>query len=385
MIPGMTSQGDWLSQLIWFIIFFIFVMFAPRLMITQTIMKLEKDAEELEAYAKEAKEYVYKNIPMKAGKKTRENIDSFLEFFIIPPVNIDPYGVMKKLDHLMKNSDRKFKYFVDQVIPEATEVEKSNLKNGLAGAMQTYQIAKIVRHYLETIKKYKMFQMAMIIQMQIPMIKDIAKASKEATKAFIDQAPIGDSVGPLVVATMTKTKVIEFKEEEFTMSQTKVAGRTVYIAKARGPGASTGYPGKFLQKVVGKYRIGRIITVDAALKMEGEKTGSIAEGVGVAMGGIGVDRCEIEDIAVKKNLPLDAVAIKMSQEEALTHMSKDILNAVPNAIDAVENLVRNGGKKSILIIGVGNTVGIGGNYKDAQENMKAIKSSIKKRAEKKPL
>lgn len=226
--------------------------------------------------------------------------------------------------------------------------------------------------------------MAMIIQMQIPLIKEIAKASKEATKAFLDGIPIGDSAGPLAIASMIKGKVTEFKEEEFIVSKAKIGKRTVYLAKAKGPGATTGQPGKFLNKVFNKYKIGKIITIDASLKLEGEKTGTIAEGIGVAMGGIGVERYAIEDIAVKKNVPLDAVVIKMSQEEALIHMKKEIMKAIPDALTAVESAVESyKGKGNIMIIGVGNTSGVGNTVKDADKAMIKIKKTLKKLEQKK--
>ncbi|MBR9682417.1 MAG: DUF1512 family protein [Candidatus Aenigmarchaeota archaeon] len=378
MIPGLGGNGEIIGQVVWFGFFILFIIFGPKLMITQTIMKIEKDVIELENYAKEANEYLKKHLSSKTSKKGKKDIQDFMDFFMVPPINADPYGLMNKLDHMIKNSDRRFKYIVEQVIPKASETEKMNLKNGIAGAMQTYQIAKIVRHYLETIKKYKMFQMAIIIQMQIPMIKEIAKASKEATKAFLDGIPIGDSIGPLVIASLTKDKVTEFKNEEFAVSKTKINGKTVYLSKALGPGATTGSPGKFLQKVFNKYKIGKMITVDASLKLEGEKTGSIAEGIGVAMGGIGVERYAIEDIAVKKNIPLDAIAVKMSQEEALIHMKTDIMKAVPNAIDAIEAAVKSyKGKGNIMIMGVGNTSGVGNTVKDADTARITIKKTAK--------
>ena len=384
MIPGMGGEGDIVSQLLWFGLFFLFIIFGPKLMIAQTIMKIEKDVQELEAYAKEAREYLKKHLSSKTSKKSKKEVELFLDFFMVPPVSLDPYGIMKKLDHMIKNSDRRFAYIVNRTIPKATETEKTNLKNGIAGAMQTHQIAKIVRHYLETIKKYKMFQMAMIIQMQIPLIKEIAKASKEATKAFLDGIPIGDSAGPLAIASMIKGKVTEFKEEEFIVSKAKIGKRTVYLAKAKGPGATTGQPGKFLNKVFNKYKIGKIITIDASLKLEGEKTGTIAEGIGVAMGGIGVERYAIEDIAVKKNVPLDAVVIKMSQEEALIHMKKEIMKAIPDALTAVESAVESyKGKGNIMIIGVGNTSGVGNTVKDADKAMIKIKKTLKKLEQKK--
>lgn len=371
--------GDILFQIIWILLFFVSIIFGPRLMATQAILKLEKDATELEDMAEKSKNYIIKNISKKSDPSLRKSVSNFMEFFAITPVETDPYGVIKKIDHIVKNSDKRFTYFVNQVAPDLSEEKKRDVKNALEGAMMTHQIAKIVRHYLELIKKYNLYQLAMVIQMQIPLIARVAKASVQATHSFIDGIPIGDGIGPFVAAGLMKGKPKLFEEEEFAVVETNLAGRKVYISKAEGPGASTGYPGKFLIKFMRTNRINKIITIDAALKLEGEKTGSIAEGVGVAIGGTGVDRYEIEEIAVKKNIPLDAVAIKLSDEDALTPITKEVLNATPDVVEAVKKAVlRSGKNEKLLIMGVGNSCGIGNDSDSIKKAEEKIKNHIKK-------
>jgi hypothetical protein len=385
----MLSQfgGDWISTIVWIILIIVSIFFGPRLMTTQTILKLEKEATDLEQMANKSKSYILKSISKKSKKKDfKKQITNFMEFFAVSPIGTDPYGIMKKLDHIVKNYDSRFNYFVNQINPNATEIEKRNIKNALSGAITTHQIAKIVRHYVELIKKYKMFQYAMVIQMQIPLITSVAKASMKATKAFIDGVPIGDGVGPLVSASLISGKATKFKDEEFIIAKTKIDGKDVILSKADGPGATTGYPGKFLTKLLKKQKISKIITIDAGLKLEGEKTGSVAEGVGIAMGGIGVERYEIEQIAVKKKIPLDAVVIKVSNEEALMPMKKEVFDAVPMAVDAVKSSINRSKKnEKILIIGVGNTCGVGNDSKTVGEVKKKVKKHSVKKKEKKKL
>jgi len=346
--------GDWLSTIVWFILFIIFIFFGPRLMTTQTILKLEKEASNLEGMAEKSKGYILKSISKKSKKNVKNEINNFMEFFAVSPVETDPYGIMKKLDHIIKNYDSRFRYFVDQISPDASKDKKKNIKNALSGAITTHQIAKIVRHYVELIKKYKMFQYAMIIQMQIPLITSIAKAAMHATRAFVNGIPIGDGIGSLVTASLIKEKVKKFEDEEFVIVKTKMNGRDVWISKAEGPGASTGYPGKFLTNV------------------------------GVAMGGIGVERYEIEQIVVKKNIPLDAVVIKVSNEEALMPMKKEIFDSIPKAVDAVKaSIERSKKNEKILIIGVGNTCGIDNSFKTVKEVEAKVKKHAKKKEKKK--
>lgn len=377
------GQGDNLFNIIWFIMFIIFLIFGQRLMTTQAILKLERDALDLEATAEKSRGHVLKGLSKKPTSKIKERIKSFMDFFAIPPIDIDPYGVVKKLDHVIKNSDNRFKLFVNEIDPGLTYEKQSNIKNALAGAMTTYQIAKIVRHYVETIKKYKMFQMAILLQMQLPPIIKIAKAAEKATRAFVDGMPIGDGAGPFVIAHLMKGKPKIYEDEEFALSKSKINGRMVFLSKARGPGASTGYPGKFLIKFFKKQKIDKIITIDAGLRLEGEKTGSIAEGVGIAIGGPGVDRFEIEELATRMNIPVDAIAIKVSEEEALMPMHMNIVNSVSKAIEAIEDAIgRSKKSQKILIMGIGNTCGIGNDSKSIVEVQKRIREHNKKMEEK---
>jgi hypothetical protein len=385
MIYTLAQVGtDWVSMILWFIIAILFFVFGQRLMVTQIVIKLEKEAEELEGMADKSETYILHSISKNPSPTLKKSVKNFMEFFAIGPISIDPYGVIKKLDHIVRNSDEKFKYFVRQIAPDLPKEEQMNIKNALEGAITTHQIAKIVRHYLELIKKYKMFQLAIVIQMQIPLISRIARASLKATQALAEGVPIGDGIGALVAANLMKDNVKVFDNYEFAVVKSQIDGKDVWISKASGPGASTGYPGKFLTDFLRKQKIDRMITIDAALKLEGEKTGSIAEGVGVAMGGTGVDRYEIEEIVVKRNIPLDAVAIKVSEEDALEPMGKEVFDVVPEAIESVKEILkRNGKKEKILIMGVGNTCGIGNTARELKDLEKKLKSYRERTEEKK--
>ncbi len=378
------GQGDIISTIVWFLLFFVMIFLYPKLMISQTIWQLEKSAAELEALDARAQSIVLRRISKTPSKQQRESVKGFMEFFAVGPVDLDPAGIVRKIEHITRNADSKFKYFVSQIYPSGSLEQKSNIKNAMFGAMTTHQIAKIVRHFLETVKKYKIFQLAIILQMQIPIIARIAKAAVAATKSFANGVPVGDSIGPLVAATIIgKNKGKFFAENEFFISPATVSRKKVFVSKAWGPGASTGYPGKFLTNFVKKQKINRIITVDAALRLEGEKAGTVAEGVGVAMGGSGVDRYEIEEFAVRSNIPLDAVAVKVSEEEAIMTMKKEVLAAVPNAMELVGKIVKRApAREKILIIGVGNTCGVGNNLDAARAAEKIIKEHAHESEEK---
>jgi hypothetical protein len=361
----------------------VFFFFGQRIMTMQIVMQLEKEVIELESMADKSRNYVLHSISKKPSEKVKKTVKNFMDFFAIGPVSSDPYGIIRKIDHIVRNADDKFKYVVSQIAPDASLERQKDIRNALEGAMTTNQIAKIIRHNLELIKKYKMFQLAVILQMQIPMIARIAKASMKATEAFSDGIPIGDGIGPFAAASFVTSDVKVYDKYEFMVAKAKIDGKEVWVSKAAGPGASTGYPGRFLLDFMKRQSLDRIITIDAALKLEGEKTGSIAEGVGVAMGGTGVDRYQIEEIVVKKNIPLDAVVVKVSEEDALEPMKKEVFNAAPNAMENVREILKRHKNERVMIMGVGNTCGIGNTKKDLEGVEKKIRAYAAKNKEEK--
>ena len=100
--------------------------------------------------------------------------------------------------------------------------------------------------------------------------------------------------------------------------------------------------------------------IDAALKMEGEDSATIAQGFGAAIGGIGTERFQIEDIATKNNIPIFSIIIRQSVKEAITLMTKDIADQADNVREQVYEMIQENTTtgQNILVIGVGNTVGV---------------------------
>jgi hypothetical protein len=114
-----------------------------------------------------------------------------------------------------------------------------------------------------------------------------------------------------------------------------------------------------VRSILEKENIDKIITVDAAVKLEGEETGKVAQGIGVVIGGLGVDKWAIEEEIVKRDLDIDAVIVKMSPEEAISPMNQKIADSSKKALELVNKSVSNSPDDiNILVIGVGNSCGI---------------------------
>ena len=384
MMSQLGGGGDWIGSILWFLMFFVFIFFYPRMMIYQVVTRIEKDIADLEKIAQKGERRILKKISKKPTRELRQKVRDFMEFFIGVPVDMDPYGIVEKVHMVIKHAEERELGFVGEIAPNLSKEERKDVAAAIQHNAGIYQIVKIIRHYLELIKKYKILQLAMIIQMQIPLIKKIADALEKSVDAFVDNAPIGDGIGPMAIASMipSKAKVVEMEEEQFVYSVQKIEGKTVILSKALGPGTTIGYPGKFVQRISKKYKIDRIITVDAAGALEGEKNGMVMEGVGVGKRGnevIAYHGFQIEEVALKKGIPVDSIGIKEVSETAIYPMIEDVYKSLPKVQAKIKEIIRKGPKKeTILVIGFGNTSGIGNNASTLKETEEKIKKNIKK-------
>jgi hypothetical protein len=118
----MSFLGDMgLWNIISFILFFILILFGSRLMFYQMFSGLERSATLLETFAANAKRTVIRKISKNPSRELKESVNSFTDFFSIDPVSTDPYGVMKKIEHVYTLSEKRFHYFVDTIAPKLDE------------------------------------------------------------------------------------------------------------------------------------------------------------------------------------------------------------------------------------------------------------------------
>lgn len=364
----LLAQTDITGTIIWFLLFFVLIFLYPKLMLSQLIYKLERSAVLMENMSRKSVHMISK----KSGFKDRKKIEEFTDFFVVEPSSIDPFGLVKKIDRVVRGMEHRFTEFVDEIVPKKNYHEKQDINYGLRAAIGLRQIAKLVRHYVELAKKFKNLQIAMILQMQLPIIEKIAESELKGTEAFLNEWPVGDSIGPLAAATMVeKSKEIA---EDVVMGTATIEGRKCFILKAKGPSPHLGRVDEAIEKIMKKNKIERVITIDAALKLEGEKTGSVAEGVGFAMGGWG-EREIIENYLMPKKKPIDSIAIKVGFAEAITPMKKAIYDALPEIDRYVKRAVLRVKKgQKVIIIGVGNSSGIG----DTKKAVKDVKELVVK-------
>ena len=62
-------------------------------------------------------------------EETIKRLDSFLEYFTIMPVDLDPAGVINKLDHIMTSRDMRMKSEIQQLFPDLDELKANSIEN----------------------------------------------------------------------------------------------------------------------------------------------------------------------------------------------------------------------------------------------------------------
>lgn len=375
-LPGQqTDPLGLIFQLLFFFMIFISMFYGQKLQAWKASKEIESALEKLKGWNKESKQtLVNKFKDFSDTKETDKDLliklEDFMTFVTIAPVTLDPSGVIPKFDQIIDVRDNRFEDKVKELAPKADGIERQNLENLLEASMAVDYVERLIKHYLILGKKSKSMILLMQIAMQLTLIMAMAKSYYNATKAFSEGSPIGDALGPMVAGSFVRdvaSNVENIKahdiEKETIVQEVSFEDRTIYVVRAKGPGGTVGKPGKAIKSLIEQHSkdISRIIMIDAGLKLEGEKSGSVAVGVGAAIGGIGVEKYYIEESSTEKTIPIDALICKQSLEDAITTMSRSITRSVPDFVSKIKESIRKRTEKgtSIIIAGIGNTIGIG--------------------------
>jgi len=363
-------ENDWTSlitQLVW-IIFFIMILTGANQKIQMKLWSIDirNKLSLINKYLLEDRNKI-ENILRNLGVETPSVlIRRATDFFTIDPVSDEPTDIMKRLDHLIRTRDKSFRNLVSLYVKNIDKYEKSLVETSLSIYAAINQVYKIVRHYLLSAEKENNWVLLMQLELQMPQILKIVETYHEALDPFTKGKPIGDSAGPLVAYRFIESGKIISKTvvEETSITELWLDNRRIYVIKAEGPGSNVGRPGHVLADLVEKLNgnVDLIITIDAALKLEGEELGEIAEGVGAAIGDPGPEKIAIERAATKYNIPLRALIIKMDLKDAIYTMKKEIFEACERAYDYTRRLIREltPPNSTIIVAGIGNTIGVPG-------------------------
>jgi len=359
---GTGGDSNPFMMLIWFLPIILFVFYGQRIQLIITSRDIKKDMAKLEQFRNDSRNELIDYVKQKLSPNgdPTQKLDRFFDYFTIMPVDIDPNGIIPKIHHLVRSRDDTTRKQVKSMFSEINTLEVTKVQNLLEIVTTLQLLHKVVRHLFLTAKKQNNYPLILPLQMLLPFIMEQAEALKDAIPAFKKGQPIGDGIGPLVVGGMmlgTKKQNAEF---ETVYSESEFDGRKLILLKAEGPYATVGRPGEATESIVEKLKPDVIIMIDAALKLEGEDSGSVAQGFGAAIGGIGTDRFKIEAIAVKYDIPIFAIVVRQSVKEAITLMTKEISDQAENVKSQVYEMITDNSNpnQTVLVIGVGNTLGV---------------------------
>ena len=361
---GDTSIG-WILNVLFYVIFVVFIFYGQRIQTYIMIREVESSLYKLKYMKEEGRKIAIETI-REIGKPQTDptsRVDRFVEYFTIAPQSLDPAGIVWKLEHILDIRDARFKDEVKLMAPSADETQANNLENTLEAAMVLNFIYKVIRHFYLLGKKTLSLYIIMQIQMILPLIMKEAEAYASALKAFAYGQPIGDGAGALVAAKLMHGYETTKIEKDCVVATVPFEGRTAFVIKAEGPGGNVGKPGDAIKEVVdrNKGKIAMIVMIDAALKLEGEDLGEVAEGVGAAIGGPGVDQFKIEEALLKYHIPINALVVKEDVGDAVSPLRKEIFDSIDSVIERTKQVVQERTKEGdkIIIAGIGNTIGIG--------------------------
>ncbi len=359
---GMGDDSNPFMMLIWMLPIILFVFYGQRIQLIITSRDIKKRMSELEEYRNDSRDELINYIKEKLSPNgdPTQKLDRFFDYFTIMPVDIDPNGIIPKIHRLVRSREDTTRKQVTSMFSEINTLEITKVQNLLEIVTTLQLLHRIVRHLFLTAKKQNNYPLILPLQMMLPFIMEQAEALKDAVPAFKQGQPIGDGIGPLVVGGMMLNTKKQKAEFETVYSESEFNDRKLILLKAEGPYAPVGRPGEATESLIEKLKPDIIIMIDAALKLEGEETGSTAQGFGAAIGGIGTDRFKIEEVAAKHDIPIFAIVVRQSVNDAITLMKKEISDQAENVRDQVYEMITDNSNpnQTVLVIGVGNTLGV---------------------------
>ncbi|MFP3224661.1 MAG: DUF1512 domain-containing protein [Nitrososphaeria archaeon] len=351
----------YISNIIWIMLIVIFIAYGQRIQLELSMRSVSKHLNVLENMAKGSLDRFINELKKRGVKEedAKNEANIIVNSFMISPTDLDPHGIIEKLDQLVKTYE---KFFITRLksLVQADDVQIKNLSGLAESALALNEIYKYARHQYLSAKNYHDYYSLIMLQVMLPFIMEEAEAYYASLDPIINGKSIGDALGPLVAVQLANGAQFKEIEEDTEIAETDYKGRKVLILKAKGPGSTVGRPGDAVKKVIENFKPKIIITVDAGLKLEGEETGETVEGFGVAMGGPGNDRFKIEESATQYNIPIHAFIVKMSLKEAISEMNDNVRRAALQVVEKVKSLIEEKTSEgdSVLVVGVGNTIGI---------------------------
>jgi len=350
-----------LLNILFMMVFLLVIVFQQRIQIYLMLREIELALRRIDLMKDEGRRVSLEKLKKSSATPDPSAfLDRVMDYVLLEPVSLDPAGIIPKLDYILKTGDDRLKEEIKQVATKASEVERDGIANVVEIAATLSLLYKTVRHYYIMGKKTGSQLIIMQLQMVLPEWMIEAEALMGGLYAYDYGHPIGDGGGAQVAASLAYPNEFKGTGREMEVCETEFEGRKMTLLKSKGPGATVGYPGDSVEELIRKKKYDLVVMIDAMMKLEGEKSGTVLEGIGAAIGGPGTERYKIEEVVAKKKIPVYAMLIRMSYKEVITPITEDILKGVETTAARVKDVVREkvpkGGR--VLVVGVGNTIGV---------------------------
>jgi hypothetical protein len=307
-----------------------------------------------------------------------EFVQDLLEMFVIPPAELAT-NQYHRLHFLLDRRQKRLREYIIQFLPGMVESNIARLLAILQITIEFNSFAKKAQHDLilgSKMRSYLYFQQAVA---ELTQIMYTASAYAIALKTFMKDAPIGDSIGVLAVKEFIREVTEQEKQSAILWTQS-VNGLIIQevecykihcvCMRAQGPYNNVGQPGEALQEVLkvleSQQRLPTLILlIDSYLRLEGETSGTVAQGIGAAIGDGPshiLNKFQIETIALEHNpvIPIESIVCKESLHEAVSPISEAIKNAIPKILRILRKILHSQVKipTTVIIMGIGNGLGI---------------------------
>lgn len=359
---GFGDDSNPILWAIWIIPIVLFVFYGQRIQLQITSNEIKKNISKLSRFKEDSREELLKYIKnnLNPTKDPTLKIDRLVDYFTIMPVDMDPGGIIPKVRHVVRSREDNTREQIKAMFSDISELERTKVQTLIEIVTSLQMLYKIVNHLYLTAKKQNNYPLILPLQMMMPFIMEEANALNEAVPVFKKGQPIGDGIGPMVVGKMMLGTKKQLPTFETVCSETTYEGRKLFLIKANGPSATVGRPAEAIEILVAQNKPQIVIMVDASLKLEGEDSASVSQGFGAAIGGIGTERFQIEEIATKHSIQVFAIVIKQSVKEAINLMTKEVADRAEEVRSQIYEIINDNTSagQTVFVVGVGNTLGV---------------------------
>jgi len=133
---GSDSGTNPLTYVLWFAPIFLLMVYGQKFQSWMILSDVSKSLTKLKTMKETARNEAidYVKISIKPSDDPCEKVDKFLEYFTIMPVDLDPNGIVGKLDHVIRTRDERIRSEIKRMAEGMTESHASRMENILEEA-----------------------------------------------------------------------------------------------------------------------------------------------------------------------------------------------------------------------------------------------------------